>query len=170
MTDTSQIPPRRSGGATQIPPANTRSNAPPSVKLGETLGDREQAVADIIDIAMMPLATAAAIQQMREPDTVSSFAMDIYTIEDAKAPIAKTVVKFANKNPVIAALLDKVGTVSPVAEILMLATSLFMQLAENHGRLPEGIAERFPGVTPREDLAAKIKEDAERLSVSMNGH
>lgn len=171
MSDTTQIPPRRSAAASHIPGGGNRTVPPPSHE--EELGTRAQAVCDLVDIAMMPLATAAAIQQVRDPDTVSPYTMDLYAVEDAKAPIAKAVVKIAANYPVIAAILDKVGTVSPAAEMLMLMTGLVMQLAENHSRLPNGIAERFPGVIPREELENRIRQDGERMaaemSVSVNG-
>lgn len=158
MTDTTQRPPRRSG--TVGPPPRSQNGATPSSTYEEA-PPRKQAVLDIIGIAMIPLAGLTAIQQAREPESVSPFAMDCFAIEAHASSLADSVVKLANGYPVLGAVLDKASSVTPLGALAGTVMALGMQIAENHGKLNmPAMAKQKLGVIDRQEMAQTVLKQA----------
>ncbi len=170
MSDTESMPPPRRTSAGNIPPPRNRPSSSPPPNQNESLSSREKTVIELLEIPKIPFALIASAQQIREPEAISPFLMDMYAIDAYKAPIAKSIVKFADSNPVLGVILDRLGAVSPVAEIVAAGFGLLMQIAENHRRLPEGIAEHVPGLMSHHDLAVQVRQDIQAKMAETNGN
>jgi hypothetical protein len=107
-----------------------------------------------------------------EPEAVSPYAMDMRTVQMYEEPIAEAVANLADAYPVLGAVLDRIGTTAPFIALIGLGMSLGMQLAENHGALPEGMraAGASAGLVYREDMARHLRDEARERTERMNGN
>lgn len=158
-------PPNRPSNSSSKPPEE--ENANPFVK-GDS-NKRKQGILELMDFALMPLAVKATSEQMKmEEGQVSVYALDLYTAQQFKDPYASIIVKLADEYPVVGLLLDRFTQAGPIASVLTLSIAFAAQLAENHKQLPEQMRKVLP-VTPRDELARAITEEADHHKSSGNG-
>jgi hypothetical protein len=121
---------------------------------------RKAAVVELLAIPQMPLMAIAAMETVRNPESVSVYAMDVWAIQTYSAPIADAVVQLADAYPVLGTLLDRMSATAPILTLTAALIGLGAQLAENHGSLPAGMQGLSPSLIRREDLARQIQEEA----------
>lgn len=114
----------------------------------------------------IPFAFNAAKDEAKyqhDPSFVSPYALDLYAIEMHKEPLADAVMDLADNFPVLGTILDRLSQSTPFAALATTAISLGMQIAENHGVLPDTMQGISPGLIPRDDLANHLKDEGEKL-------
>jgi len=151
------IPPRRTGTATTPPPRTGAKSAPPPT-------NRQKAIAELIGIPMIPLSVLAAVQTVQNPDQISPFTLDVYTLEMHSAPLSEAISDLADNYPVLGAILDKVGSATPFMALTGAIMAIGVQIAENHGVLPDGMRGSIPTLISRQDLAQQIVAEAKAKS------
>lgn len=159
----SSAPPRRTI-TTGAKPSGGQSTAAP-VKDNEA--PRRRAVKELLGVALMPLGMIATAQQLRYPDQISPFTLDVDTIARNSDPLAGAIEKVADNYPVVGVILDRVGQVAPISELVGAVVTIGLQLAENHGKLPPGLGGNIPGIIDRHEYAKSMMESA---GISTNGH
>jgi hypothetical protein len=153
--------PRRTS-VTDAKPKSAQSTVSPG-RDDET--PRRQAVKALLGVALMPLGTIATAQQIRYPEQVSPFTLDVDTIARHSDVLAGAVEKVADSYPVVGVILDRVGQVAPISELVSAVFTIGIQIAENHGKLPAGLGGNIPGIIDRQSYASELMERA----VSSNG-
>lgn len=157
--------------ASPIPPRRTVVN-PPKQSAGKSTenvttkppGPRKQAVLEVIGIATIPLAGMAAYQTATgPPNSISPFALDCKTVEIHSNSFADAVVDLADSYPVLGAVLDRIGTVTPFGALAATVMAVGLQIAENHGNLPPSARGISPTLINRNDMANLVVADAEKL-------
>jgi hypothetical protein len=139
------------------------------------LSTRAKAVKEIIGLACIPLAGAAAIQTAKVGDTegtfISPFSLDVYTIQMHSDALAEAIAELGDSYPVLGATLDKIASLTPSATIFGVGLLVFMQISENHGRLSEQARAMVPmPIMPRDEMARQILSDVEAArAASGNG-
>jgi len=148
-------PPRtvRPGGAPQDRAQTAKMPTSPP-------GMRQRAVLELLGIPMMGLSIRAAADTVRNPEAISPYAMDVWTLATNAEPLAEAVAKIADAYPVLGTLLDRIGSVTPVMELATVGIAIGLQFAENHGKLPAGMQAASPSLIPREELARQIRDEA----------
>jgi hypothetical protein len=119
-------------------------------------------VKELLGIPAIPLSMMAAVETVRNTDenSVSPYAMDVYTLQMYEEPLTDAVTALADAYPVLGAVLDRIGTTTPFIALIGIGMSMAVQFAENHGVLPEGMRGLSPNLIERKDLAATIFADA----------
>jgi hypothetical protein len=149
-------PPRRTGV--------TSSSTPPprSAPLSGGKSKRREAVKELLGIPAIPLAMMAAVETIRspEPNSVSPYAMDVYTLQMYEDPLADAISDLADSYPVLGAVLDRIGSTTPFVALLSVGIAMAAQFAENHNALPDAMRSAAPSLIDRKDLAAQIHADA----------
>jgi hypothetical protein len=156
---------------TTIPPRRVVSSAKQQ-DTTEEMTTPKKAVMELIGVATIPLSMIAAAQQIREPERISPFSLDVYAVNRHAPAIADAVVDLAKNYPVVASVLEKLTISTPIAGLVGACFGLVAQIAENHGKLPDPLRET-PLVILREDLAQEISNDAEKIreqQAASNGH
>lgn len=148
-----------------MPPTRTRVTDSIPDDATVPMAPRKEAALEAIGWVKLPIGLLAMGQQIQygsEPtDPISPFALDLVAIEMHENNLADGLVALANNYPVLAALLDKVSLAGPMRGILGSVLLLSMQIAENHGKLPE-FARSSPGVIDRHALAVKLRDEAQK--------
>jgi hypothetical protein len=85
------------------------------------------------------------------------FPLDVMCIGMKAEEIVKVGDNLANDVPRLGAVLDNLSRYTPYAEAISLATGLGVQLAHNHGFVPEATVKMMGGI-PRSQLIAKLAE------------
>lgn len=127
---------------------------------------RREAINELIGTAIIPLAAMAAIDQVKDPEGVSPYAMDVYAIQMHQGPLTDAIVDIAEQYPVLGAVLDKIGKATPFGALAAAVIGLGVQIAENHGALPQTMRGASPTLIPRQDLATAIRKDAARIAAN----
>lgn len=174
---TSAIPPRHTVHSPPQPPKRPQEQPRPGIRekaqaAVKDLSGRAKAVKEILGLVCIPLAGIAAVQSKRQedPNVVSPYALDVYTVEMHSDALATAVAELAESYPVMAATLDKIASLTPGASILGVGMLIFMQIAENHGRL-SGTARTmspFP-IVERQEMAQMIASDATKMAAAATG-
>jgi hypothetical protein len=134
------------------------------------LSSRAKAVKEIIGLACIPLAGLAAVQTARTPAVegktfVSAYSLDVYTVQLHSDALAEAVAELGDSYPVLGATLDRIASITPGASILGVGLLIFMQIAENHGRLTEQTRAMVPApILSRDEMASLVLHDAEEHS------
>ncbi len=170
MPESSAIPPVQRAKVSTTPPITNRT--PPQTsdiktekpKLGERikrqLSTRAKIVRELLTIPMIPLAGMATYQHARNPGELSPYALDVRTLELHGDELSQAFADFADGYPVLAAMLDRIGTVTPLVALATAAMTIGAQFAENHGKLPDTLRGVSPAVIGRQDLAAMMVAEA----------
>lgn len=127
---------------------------------------RREAINELIGTATIPLAAMAAIDQVKDPEGVSPYAMDVYAIQIHSEPLTNAIVDIAEQYPVLGAVLDKIGKATPFGALAAAVIGLGVQLAENHGVLPPTLRSASPTFIPRQNLADAVRKDAARIAAN----
>jgi hypothetical protein len=169
-----------------IPPP-TRHSPPPRDKerpsLSEKVKDKVQglsarakAVKEIIGLACIPLAGAAAIQTARTPVSegqtfISPFSLDVYTVQLHSDALAEAIAELGDSYPVLGATLDRIAALTPSATIFGVGLLIMMQIAENHGRLSEQSRAMVPvPIMSRDEMAERIIHEAREAQEGNSGN
>lgn len=138
-------PPRgRRKRAAPAPPATPRKRSTtPRAKAKKT--DYTEGLIGLGQLVSFPLAFVAPA--------------DAAAITGHMPPIAKALNDLAQDKPEVAAVLDRVLAGGPYAALLTACAPLVVQLAHNHGLVPETVA-RTMGATPKRTILAQLREQA----------
>ncbi len=174
MNDPTAPPLRPSATAkSNIPPRARTKSDPPTERINTQQrppSSHVQAVVDIIDYCVqVPLVSMAAVQTMRmsnDSTFVSPYAMDAYTIDLHKQPLAEGIANLAKNYPVLGALLDKISLVAPAGGLITVCMTIVAQLMENHG---VGTFSAMPGVISRNELEQGLVAAGQKVA-STNGN
>lgn len=159
----SATPPRRTTVTGPKPKSAPTTAAPER----DDESPRRRAVKELLGVALMPLGMIATAQQIRNPEQISPFTLDVDTIARHSDPLAGAVEKVADNYPVIGVILDRIGQVAPISELVGAVVTIGLQIAENHAKLPVGLGGNIPGIIDRQEYAHSIVSSVE---VSSNGH
>lgn len=101
---------------------------------------------------------------LQVPAAVLSFVnpVDGFCVAQHTPPIAKAVADLATERPEVAAALDRVLAVGPYGALIGAVLPLVVQIAHNHGMVPEPMAKAM-GVAPRKDIERHLKLVAETV-------
>jgi hypothetical protein len=150
--------------ATDAPPRRTGVSAPTPPKSAPSGGKstRREAVKELLGIPAIPLGMMAAVETVRSTDenSISPYAMDVYTLKMYEEPLADAITDLADAYPVLGAVLDRIGSTTPFVALVGIGMSMAMQFAENHGVLPEGMRGVSPNLIDRKEMATTIFADA----------
>lgn len=136
---------------------------------GNSREKRKNAIIETIAFVQIPLVTLATAHQVKFPEQVSPYTLDVKTIEAYQEPLADSIVDLADSFPVIGVMLDKLATTSPFAGILGVAIAIGTQIAENHGLLPENMRGLNPGLMDRQEFANAVASEAQNRA-NQNGN
>lgn len=105
------------------------------------------------------------------PAAVLSFVdpVDGYCVAQHTPHIASSIAAVAVERPEVAAALDRVLAVGPYGALLGAVLPLAVQLAHNHGWIPEPMARGF-GATPRRDIERHLKLVPAEEPAAEHGH
>lgn len=159
--------------ADTIPKRSTvvTGNAPKTPpKSSPTFPPRKQAVLELIGVPLVPLSAMAAYQQRNAPDSVSPYALDVATIGMNSEAMADAIVGIADNYPVLGAALDKFAITTPFMALVAVGMTVAAQIAENHGKLPDGMRAGIPGVIDRQELAEHLVNEARQKVGAANGN
>lgn len=175
-TESSAIPPptRKATAppnAPRTPPTPPQSTKRPSLaeRVKKALTPRARVVRELLTIPMIPLAGLATYQHARNPGQLSPYAMDIRTLELHGDELSQAVADMADGYPVLAAMLDRIGTVTPFVGLLTVGLAIGAQLAENHGKLPEHLRGLSPATIPKQEFAEMMVREAAEQALQANG-
>lgn len=154
---------------TRKPPTwpNHTTESPPK----KNRGMWKKGILETIGALEIPFAFNAAKDQAafgNDPSFVSPYALDLHAIEMHKEPLADAVMDLADNFPVLGVVLDRLSQSTPFAALATTAISLGLQIAENHGVLPETMHGISPSLIPRDDLAQHLKDESEMLREQQN--
>lgn len=82
--------------------------------------------------------------------------VDGFVVAHHTPPISKAVADLAVERPEVAAALDKVLAVGPYGALIGAVIPLAVQLAHNHGMIPESMATAM-GATPKRDIERHLR-------------
>lgn len=105
--------------------------------------------------------TAALVCMMRQ------MYADAGAIQMHGPGISRELAKLAEENDQVAKLIDSLGAVGPYTGIVIAVMPLALQIAANHNKIDSDKAAGLGGIMKPEDLAAKVKADAETRGLEM---
>jgi hypothetical protein len=177
MPEASAVPPRIThtpkGDETQ-PPKRTIRDKIKDVK--KDLSARAETAKQLIGIACLPLAGAAAVHTARygggDPNHISPYSLDVAAVSMHSDALAEAVAELADVYPVLGNTLDKIGMMVPGAAIVGVGLLIAMQIAENHGKLSESARTLAPvPIVPRDEMAQMIRSEiADREAATVGGN
>lgn len=166
MPETSSVPPPRithtaKGDETQPPKKSLRDRVKDVKK---DLSARAETAKQLIGIACLPLAGAAAVHTARfgggDPNHVSPYSLDVATVSMHSDALAEAIAELADIYPVLGNTLDRIGMMVPGAAIVGVGLLIAMQIAENHGKLSDNARTLAPvPIVPRDEMAEMIRAE-----------
>ncbi len=123
----------------------------------------------MLAIPLIPLSIAATKDTFGKPDNfVSPYTLDIATVQMYTPQLANGIAELANNYPALGVVLDRIAATTPFAGLLTTVLAITVQIAENHGVLPETAQTLSPTLIPRHDFAEELHE-AGKAKVTSNG-
>lgn len=161
---------RSAPGASESERRPLRERVTDKVKAGaKELSARAQTAKEIIGLACIPLAGAAAIHtarwQRQNPESsanfISPFTLDVQTVQMHGDALATAVAELSDSYPALGQMLDRIGMISPAAGIVGVGVMIAMQIAENHNKLSPAAREFSPvPIVPRDEMGAILMANA----------
>lgn len=124
-------------------PAAPPKTAAPKPPQGRKRTDYREPIGTLLAVFLTPLQFV--------------FPLDVMCIGAKSEEIVKVGDNLANDVPSIGAFLDNLAKYTPYAEGIALAFGLGIQLAHNHGWVPEATVKMMGGI-PRDQLAAQVAQ------------
>jgi hypothetical protein len=126
---------------------------PRSAKTGRIGKDYREALAGVVQVALVPLGVLGA----RPGNEV--FLADVVAVADNAPPVIEALNDLAQDNPLLGRVFDKLGAVGPYGALIAALTPMVAQLATNHGALPLEVTGPL-GAMPPDALLAKAGVEA----------
>jgi len=125
----------------------------------------------MLAIPLIPLSVMATKETIGKPEGfISPYTLDIATIQMYTPQLANGIADLANSYPALGVVLDRLAATTPFAGLLTTLIAVTVQLAENHGVLPETAQTLSPGLIPRQDFARQLHEAGKEKAAMSNGH
>lgn len=138
----------RAAGAT----TSTRTKSTSTAGGSRALQDqRNRHVKAVRDGAAVPLTLLSFVQPV-----------DAYCLNELVPPFSEAIADYAQDNPQVAAVLDKVAGAGGLTTVLAIVALGVVQVMHNHDRIPAGVA-RMMGAKPKAEVEQLLKQRARAM-------
>ena len=140
-------------------PSTRKTTAAPAAGGSKALAEqRERHVKGVMNTAAVVLTPLSFVSPV-----------DAYTLSELTPTLAEALADYAPENPQVAAALDKLSAGGGLFAVLAVVGLAAVQVAHNHGKIPEQFARMIPGVKPLSETHRIMEQRARAMAEEQQG-
>lgn len=144
---------RDAGGKTSSASSRTKSTSSTAGGSKALQEQRERHVKGVMNTAAVVLTPLSFVSPV-----------DAYTLSELTPTLAEALADYAPENPQVAAALDKLSAGGGLFAVLAVVGLAAVQVAHNHGKIPEQFARMVPGVKPLSETHRILDQRARAMA------